>query len=76
MDYFEAASSLWTVSDLPSTVLSRLRLGSEPDPSVNSSFRLGTAAQVRVLLYMINPDSNRRISVVYWTVSFVGYLFP
>lgn len=43
------ARSLWLASGLPSDVLSRLKLSDKPDPSVDSSFRIGTAAQVSLL---------------------------
>lgn len=40
------AKSLWEGSGLPADALERLHLSEHPDPAVDSSFRLGTAAQV------------------------------
>lgn len=42
-----AAVNLWKSLGLAEDILSRLSLSADPDPAVNSSFRLGTAAQVR-----------------------------
>lgn len=39
------AERLWQSLDLPREALSRLHLTENPDPAVNSSFRLGTVAQ-------------------------------
>ena len=41
-----AVEGLWKANGLPHGWLSRLLLNSTPDPCVNSSFKLGTAAQV------------------------------
>ncbi|OSX61155.1 hypothetical protein POSPLADRAFT_1146724 [Postia placenta MAD-698-R-SB12] len=42
------ASELWKALDLPTEVLSHLHLSPVPDPAVNSSFKLGTAAQTAI----------------------------
>ena len=47
-DEKSCAQSLWLDNDLPAEALLSLELSENPDPSVNSSFKLGTAAQVRV----------------------------
>ena len=39
------AKNLWQSLDLPPESLSRLHLTENPDPAVNSSFKLGTVAQ-------------------------------
>lgn len=39
------AERLWESLNLPREALSRLHLSENPDPAVNSSFRLGTVAQ-------------------------------
>ena len=44
----KAAKALWDALVLPSAYISHLKLSKKPDPAVNSSFKLGTAAQVRV----------------------------
>jgi hypothetical protein len=41
------AKSVWVKQGLPPDDLQNLRLTEAPDPSVDSSFKLGTAAQVR-----------------------------
>lgn len=46
MSHRVAAESLWKAAGLPGSSLQKLKLTSSPDPAVNSSFRLGTAAQV------------------------------
>ncbi|EMD39673.1 hypothetical protein CERSUDRAFT_121892 [Gelatoporia subvermispora B] len=43
-----AAESLWKCLQLPEQALSRLHLSEHPDPAVNSSFKLGTAAQTSI----------------------------
>ena len=40
------ASVLWRSFDLPVEFLSHLHLSEQPDPAVDSSFKIGTAAQV------------------------------
>jgi hypothetical protein len=40
------AKTVWVRLGLPPDDLENLRLTEAPDPSVNSSFKLGTAAQV------------------------------
>ncbi|EJC97965.1 CoA-transferase family III [Fomitiporia mediterranea MF3/22] len=42
------ARKIWTEAGLPDEFLENLHLGDTPDPSVNSSFRLGTAAQTTI----------------------------
>ncbi|KAI0373808.1 CoA-transferase family III [Pilatotrama ljubarskyi] len=42
------AAALWQSLRLPADAISRLRLTEQPDPAVNSSFRLGTAAQTAI----------------------------
>jgi hypothetical protein len=42
----EAVRKLWLASDLPIAALSRLKLSGDADSAINSSFRLGVAAQV------------------------------
>lgn len=42
-----AAEILWKANGLSEESLSRLLLSKNPDPSVDSSLKLGTAAQVR-----------------------------
>ncbi|RPD56143.1 CoA-transferase family III [Lentinus tigrinus ALCF2SS1-7] len=42
------ADALWRSLRLPEEVLSRLRLSEHPDPIVDSSFKLGTAAQTSI----------------------------
>ncbi len=41
-----SAKTLWEVTELPNDPLTRLILSENPDPSVDSSSKLGTAAQV------------------------------
>ena len=41
------ARQIWEANGLPPEVISSLHLSANADPAVNSSFRLGTAAQVR-----------------------------
>ena len=40
------ARALWVSAGLPERFLQHLHLSESADPSVNSSFKLGTAAQV------------------------------
>ena len=47
MAHLKAAEALWKSADLPASKLSRLHISPQPDPAVDSSFLLGTAAQVR-----------------------------
>ena len=42
------AKSLWIANGFPAGDLSQLHLSDEPDPAVNSSFKLGTAAQASI----------------------------
>jgi hypothetical protein len=42
----EAAKSVWLAAGLPLATLPRLQLSGDPDLVINSSFRLGVAAQV------------------------------
>ncbi|KAH9836210.1 CoA-transferase family III [Rhodofomes roseus] len=44
-DPLAPARSIWEGNGLPAQALSSLRLSRNPDPAVNSSFKLGTAAQ-------------------------------
>lgn len=44
----KVAKVIWDAAHLPPEYISRLVLSKNPDPAVNSSFRLGTAAQVRI----------------------------
>ena len=44
-DTVAPAKSLWVANELPVGALSRLHLSEEPDPAVNSTFKLGTVAQ-------------------------------
>ena len=60
------AKTVWVRQGLPPDDLQNLRLTEAPDPSVDSSFKLGTAAQVRPRQYrnpyllMMSP------AVFYW----------
>lgn len=40
------AQALWLANGFPAEYLSGLKLSERPDPTVDSSFKLGTAAQV------------------------------
>jgi hypothetical protein len=42
----DQATSLWLANDLPREILSHLKLRGCPDTAINSSFKLGSAAQV------------------------------
>ncbi|KAI0683087.1 CoA-transferase family III [Earliella scabrosa] len=44
----QPTQTLWQSLDLPVEALSRLELSEHPDPAVNSSFKLGTAAQTAI----------------------------
>lgn len=50
-----SANTLWEGVDLPNEPLERLTLSQEPrpDPSIDSSFKLGTAAQVSHLVSLL-----------------------
>lgn len=50
MEHLAAAKQLWDSLGLPADVLSHLHLTSDPDPAVDSSFKIGTAAQVSVFV--------------------------
>lgn len=43
---YDQATSLWLANDLPPEILSHLKLRGCPDTAINSSFKLGSAAQV------------------------------
>ncbi|KAI0762004.1 CoA-transferase family III domain-containing protein [Trametes elegans] len=43
-----SAQAIWRSLQLPGDAISRLRLTEQPDPAVNSSFRIGTAAQTAI----------------------------
>lgn len=45
----DPAEQLWLKSGLPAEFLSHLKLSDDPDGVVNSSFKLGSAAQVCLL---------------------------
>lgn len=53
------AEVLWRSLRLPADAISRLRLTEQPDPIVNSSFLLGTAAQA---------SHNFAVIASYWTL--------
>lgn len=60
VDPYAAAKSLWKANALPLEMISwHLHLSAKPDPAVNSSFRLGTVAQVSCAivcsLYLMYP---------------------
>ena len=42
-----AFEAIWRSAGLPDSLVSRLSLTGNPDTAINSSFRLGVAAQVR-----------------------------
>ncbi|KZV66223.1 CoA-transferase family III, partial [Peniophora sp. CONT] len=48
MSHLEAARRIWTVNGLPKQALERLHLSPQPDPAVDSQFKLGTAAQTSI----------------------------
>ncbi|KZT69200.1 CoA-transferase family III [Daedalea quercina L-15889] len=48
MDPLDSARTIWEANGLPSQALSSLKLSPNPDPAVNSSFKLGTAAQTAI----------------------------
>ncbi|KAI0088522.1 CoA-transferase family III domain-containing protein [Irpex rosettiformis] len=48
MAHRNAGEALWKLAGLPAGKLSRLNLSMNPDPAVDSSFRLGTAAQTSI----------------------------
>lgn len=48
MTSIAAAEKLWTGNGLPSAALSRLVLSKNPDPAINSSFKLGAIAQTSI----------------------------
>ncbi|KAH9892014.1 CoA-transferase family III [Cubamyces lactineus] len=48
MSALRAPETLWRSLNLSTELLPRLRLSEQPDPAVNSSFRLGTAAQTSI----------------------------
>ncbi|KAG1743205.1 CoA-transferase family III [Suillus paluster] len=45
---WDQATSLWLANDLPQEMLSHLKLGGSPDTAINSSFKLGSAAQTSI----------------------------
>lgn len=45
-DSYDEATSLWLANGLPREMLSHLKLSGCPDTAINSSFKLGSAAQV------------------------------
>ncbi|KAH7885167.1 CoA-transferase family III [Phlebopus sp. FC_14] len=49
-DYRAPARSLWLANGLPENAPSHLRLSEQPDNAINSSFRLGSAAQTSISL--------------------------
>lgn len=53
----DQAASLWLANDLPLEILSHLKLSGCPDTAIDSSFKLGNAAQVS------KPLSNARMSI-------------
>lgn len=44
----DQATSLWLANDLPREILSHLKLRGSPDTAINSSFKLGSAAQISI----------------------------
>ncbi|KAF9468740.1 hypothetical protein BDZ94DRAFT_1246169 [Collybia nuda] len=42
----EAATALWSLTDLPGSSLSHLKWSGDSDSAINSSFKLGVATQV------------------------------
>lgn len=44
----DQATSLWLANELPREILSHLKLGDCPDSAINSSFKLGSAAQTSI----------------------------
>lgn len=44
----DQATSLWLANDLPREILSHLKLSDCPDTAINSSFKLGSAAQTSI----------------------------
>ncbi|KAG1777216.1 CoA-transferase family III [Suillus placidus] len=44
----DQATSLWLANDLPREILSHLKLSGCPDTAINSSFKLGSAAQTSI----------------------------
>ncbi|KAI0718214.1 CoA-transferase family III [Cerioporus squamosus] len=65
------AEALWRHLRLPTEALSRLQLSEEPDPIVDSSFKLGTAAQTSIglaglaaaQLYHVRTGVEQSVSV-------------
>ena len=49
---YDQVSSLWLANGLPPDALSHLKLSSRPDAAINSSFKLGSAAQVSNLKHL------------------------
>ncbi|CCL98720.1 uncharacterized protein FIBRA_00725 [Fibroporia radiculosa] len=65
-DPLVAARPLWHALDLPSESLSRLHLSRDPDPAVDSSFKLGTAAQASLSaaeFHQLRTDVEQTVSV-------------
>ncbi|TDL22094.1 CoA-transferase family III [Rickenella mellea] len=64
-------SSLWLANGLPEEYLNALHLSSDPDPAVNSSFKLGTVAQTTIglaalsaaLLHDLRTGEKQSVSV-------------
>lgn len=45
---YDQATSLWLANDLPPEILSHLKLRGCPETAINSSFKLGSAAQISI----------------------------
>ncbi|GJE97680.1 CoA-transferase family III [Phanerochaete sordida] len=66
-----AAEALWKANGLPASWLSRLHLTENPDPAVNSSFKLGSVAQTTIGLsglsaahfHQLNTGVEQNVSV-------------
>jgi hypothetical protein len=54
---YDQATSLWLANDLPREFFSHLKLSDCPDTAIDSSFKVGSAAQVS------KPLSSARMSI-------------
>lgn len=74
-----AAGVLWEGAGLTPEPLSRLVLSENPDPSIDSSFKLGTAAQVRCQPDFLGVEfdigeTDMRVDI-YWAFRIICCLF-
>ncbi len=56
------AEELWRYLRLPGDAISRLQLSEDPDPIVDSSFKISTAAQVCLLTTLAWTEAEPKVS--------------